>query len=266
LTERQFDEISRLVHEQCGIALRGGKELLVKARLAKRLRALGMADFAEYIALVQQKGSGGELASMIDALTTNKTSFFRESQHFDYLSDTVIPELVASDSRIRIWCAGCSTGEEPFSIAMTLREYLPGVARRDVRILATDISPTALAKARRAVYNREMLRGVPEAFVTKYFTRLRDEPADAYRVKDEVRLMVRLAELNLMHQWPMQGPFDIIFCRNVMIYFERITRETLVNRFAHLLRPGGRLFVGHAESLTGLAHPFAYAQPAVYVR
>jgi len=168
--------------------------------------------------------------------------------------------------RIRIWSAGCSSGEEPFSIAILLRDRLPDVESRDVKILATDICSEVLDKAKRAVYTEEEVQDLPSFFLRKYFTPVVEDGVKAYKVRDEVRAMVRFARLNLKDEWPMRGPFDIIFCRNVMIYFDQSTRQELVNRFWDMLKPGGYLFIGHSESLASLSHEFKYVQPAVYVK
>jgi chemotaxis protein methyltransferase CheR len=266
LDKSQFKQISDLVYRLSGITLPSGKEGLVKSRLAKRLRELGLDSFKAYMEYVERDGSGRELAIMVDSLTTNKTSFFREPQHFDFLRQRVVPNLRNRADGIRFWSAGCSSGEEPFSIAILLREEMPDVDRRDVRILGTDISARVLAKAREAIYDEETLQNLPPLLVRKYFTCVRTTPQRGYLVNESVRSLVRLARLNLMGPWPMKGPFDVIFCRNVMIYFDKPTRETLVQRFWKLLAPGGHLFIGHSESLTGLSHPFRYVQPAVYVK
>jgi chemotaxis protein methyltransferase CheR len=239
---------------------------LVKGRLLKRLHALGLDSFDDYLAYVEGDTSGQELATMIDVLTTNKTSFFREPQHFTYLRQRLIPQLQQLRRPIRFWSAGCSSGEEPYSLAIVLREALPDIDQRDVRILATDISTRILAVARQAVYEQEKLSEIPAPLLYKYFTLVRCEPIPAYRLKETVRALVRLARLNLMQQWPMRGPFDVIFCRNVMIYFDRQTQEWLVQRFWELLRPGGHLFIGHSESLSSVVHSFRYVQPAIYVK
>ncbi len=264
LSEPQFKKISQLMHRLCGVSLHNGKEELVKARLTKRLRALGLGNFEQYMRYVEHDNSGQELTSMIDMLTTNKTSFFRESQHFDYLRQRILPGL--TNGGIRLWSAGCSSGEEPYSIAILLREEMSDVDRKDVRILATDISTRILERAREAVYAQNTLQGIPPRLLPKYFTCIRAKPTRAYQIKDNARAMVRLARLNLMESWPMKGPFDVIFCRNVMIYFDKPTREELVNRFWQLLKPGGHLFVGHSESLAHLSHKFNYVQPAVYIK
>ncbi len=260
LDDADFRRIAEITYRVAGIDLKRGKEGLVRARLARRLRALGLAGFPEYLAHVQGERSGAELREMVDALTTNKTSFFRESQHFDFLRETVLPATAGREARV--WSAGCSSGEEPYTIAMVLRDTL---AERDAdraRILATDISARVLDRARAATYTADMVGEMDPALVRRHFT----AAAGGYRVADRLRRMVSFARLNLMGEWPMRGPFDVIMCRNVMIYFDKPTQARLVARFHELLAPGGHLFVGHSESLTGLDHRFGYVQPAVYVK
>lgn len=260
LSPQQFGQISETVRTVAGIRLPPGKETLVRSRLAKRLRALGLDGFEAYLAHVDGDESGAELKEMVDALTTNKTSFFRESAHFDYLAEEVLPELPGR-GELRLWSAGCSSGEEPCTLAMVLAEHLS--SGLSARILATDISGHSLAAARAGVYSAAVAETIPDRLRRRYMERLSDE---RYRVVERLRGMTRFARLNLMGTWPMRGPFDVVFCRNVMIYFERETREQLVARFHGLLRDGGYLFVGHSESLTGLTHDFEYVQPAVYRR
>lgn len=264
LGRRQFEQIGRVVHRITGIKLPDGKQALVKGRLVKRLRALGIDSFDEYLAYVESDASGRELASMIDALTTNKTSFFREPQHFDFLRDHVLPGLTGG--RMRFWSAGCSSGEEPYTLAMLLRQRVPNVDRRDVRILATDISPAELAKARARRYSEDTVQDVPPMMRGRYLVCVQAKKPREYQVTDEVAGLVRFAELNLMAPWPMKGPFDAILCRNVMIYFDKPTQQQLVQRFWDLLKPGGHMFVGHSESLTRTTADFRYVQPAVYVK
>jgi chemotaxis protein methyltransferase CheR len=265
LTEKQFKKISAIVYELCGIHLKAGKEALVRARLMKRLRALGMESFDAYIHYIESEAGSRELGMMVDVMTTNKTSFFREPAHFDYLRDHVLP--AAHRRRMRFWTAACSSGEEPYSLAIFIREAIPDIDLRDVKILATDISTRMLEKARRATYPREALREIPGRLLQKYFVKTTPAAAGAppmYRVKDPVLAMVRLARLNLIDKWPMKGPFDVIFCRNVMIYFDRPTQQRLINRFWNYLEPGGYLFVGHSEGLSAISHKFQYVRPAVY--
>jgi chemotaxis protein methyltransferase CheR len=253
-----------MIYQLCGIRLETGRENLVKSRLLKRLRALDLRNFDEYLAHIRTDVSGSELVTMIDSLSTNKTSFFREVQHFEFLRRQILPELCRTRDPIRIWSAGCSSGEEPYSLAITLAESIPDIRHRDVRILATDISTKILAEAREAVYTQEVVLDVPAMLLSKYFTCVQTAPPRLYRVNDQLKAIVRLARLNLMETWPMAGPFDVILCRNVMIYFDRPTREALVRRFWDLLPAGGYLLVGHSESLNGLTTEFRYIQPAVY--
>jgi len=266
LSQRQFETISRLVYQVCGINFQAGKEGLIKSRLMKRLRALGMNDFDQYLDHITSDQAGQELITMIDALTTNKTSFFREAEHFDYLRREVLPPLVVASAPIRLWSAGCSSGEEAYSLAMLLCEEIPRIDKCDARILATDISTSVLKKAQTAIYEAETLSGLPAQLTQKYLTYVTTQQVRGYRIKDNVRALVNFSWLNLMADWPMRGPFQAIFCRNVMIYFDKATQQALVNRFWKLLEPGGHLFVGHSESLTALTHEFRYVQPAVYVK
>ena len=262
LSEAQFEKITRLCRRLVGIDLHLGKEELIKARLTKRLRALRMDSFDQYITYLEHDKTGQEVNHMIDALTTNMTRFYRGSDQFEYLGRQILPRL--KGPRIRMWSAGCSSGEEPYSIALILREELPDVERRDVRILATDISTNMLTTAQRAIYDEKRLEGVRPRLIRRYFTCVRDRHPREYRVDDAVRAMIWLARLNLVGPWPMQGPFNVIFCCNVMIYFGEETRQRLVQRFWELLEPEGHLFVGASESLTGILHEFHYVQPTIY--
>lgn len=264
LTEAEFNRVRRVVYDLCGINLVPGKEGLVKTRLSKRLRSLGVKNFRDYLERVEKDPA--ELGLMIDHLTTNKTSFFREVHHFTYLENQVLPPLRMREEPLRFWSAGCSSGEEPYSLAIFLCEQLRDISRWDVKILATDISGRMLAKAREAVYEEDVVGDVPPSLRGHYFSTLPLKDGRLYRLKNEPRSLVRFARLNLMDAWPMKGPFDVIFCRNVMIYFDRTTQERLIGRFWELLRPGGYLLVGHSESLTTFPHKFTYRQPAVYMR
>ncbi|MDM8522774.1 protein-glutamate O-methyltransferase [Desulfococcaceae bacterium HSG8] len=262
LTEKQFRTISRLVYKLCGINLKDGKQALVRARLMKRLRALKLPSFESYLEYIESDRGPHEMSFLIDVITTNKTSFFREPEHFSYLRDSVLPNL--KGRRLRFWTAACSSGEESFSLGILLRENLPDISSMDVKILATDISLRMLKKARMSVYSAEELRDIPPLFLQKYFVRVRNRSDETYQVSDSVRAMVRVARLNLMDSWPMKGSFDVIFCRNVMIYFDKPTQQKLINRFWDFLEPGGHLFVGHSEGLSAISHKFRYVRPAVY--
>ena len=255
-----------MLFEQTAIVLRDGKEGLVRSRLAKHLRRLGLRSYTEYLAAVDADHSDRERSEMIDSLTTNKTSFYREAAHFEYLREHVLPGLLASRQRVRIWSAGCSSGEEPYTLAMLLHEVARDAARRDVRILATDISSKVLAMAREAKYPESAVAELPWPGADRYFTRAGGGAQQALQMRDDVRSLVRFARLNLMDRWPMERGFQVIMCRNVMIYFDKVVQAQLVDRFWDLLAPGGHLFVGHSESLTSLNHRFRYVQPAVYVK
>jgi len=263
LSPAQFERIITMLHDHCGIRMRAGKEGLVRARLAKRLRLLGLNDFESYLHVVVSDPSKREFTEMVDVLTTNKTSFFREQAHFDFLQETVLPACTHS---VRLWSAGCSTGEEPYTLAMLLNETLSQPAARAARILATDISHRVLSTARAGVYGADGLSEVPRAVLQKYWRPTPDSGGARFEALPVLRDMIQYGRLNLMESWPMRGPFDAIFCRNVMIYFDKATQQALVERYWAMLRPGGYLFVGHSESLTGLTHRFRYVQPAVYVR
>jgi chemotaxis protein methyltransferase CheR len=262
LSSKQFDKISRLVYQISGIDLHEGKEELVKARLLKRLRYLKISDFDQYLKYMANDKSGNEFGAMVDMLTTNKTNFFRESEHLTFLREEVIPGLVKRP--IRIWSAGCSSGEEPYSIAIVLNEVIPDIGNRDIKILATDISDRMMERARQGLYDEETIKTVPPQLKRKYFNHTDAGSGHKYRVSTRLQSIVSFAKLNLMESWPMSGPFDVIFCRNVMIYFDKPTQETLVRRFWSLLREGGYLLVGHSESLNFLTHDYRYLKPAVY--
>ena len=264
LEKAQFERISQLVYHLTGINLHPGKEELVNARLTKRLRVLGLKSFDAYMEYLKRVNPEGELVAMIEAMTTNKTSFFRERQHFDYLGRQIVPGL--RNRKVRVWSAGCSSGEEPYSIAILLNEAIQNPAPWDISILATDLSSRMLARGRKGTYDTSHLQDVPPLLISKYFTCIETKPVRCYQVLEPVRRQVHFAQLNLMEEWPMSGPFDAIFCRNVMIYFDKTTQERLVNRFWKLLKPGGHLFVGHSESLTGTSHKFRYVQPAIYLK
>ncbi len=267
LTESEFNEISAFVKQRCGINLHDGKKELVKARLGKRIRALGMRSFQQYMEHVRADAGGSELTLMLDSISTNLTFFFRESKHFDFLRERVLPALLAKGTRkIRIWSAGCSSGEEPYSTAMLLHEALPDISRWDAAILATDLSTKVLGIAKRGVYREERFRETAKHLVSKYFNSFAENGEKLYSANDSLRRLIHFARLNLMEQWPMKGPFQVIFCRNVMIYFDKETQGRLVNRYFDLLAPGGMLFLGHSESLTGIEHQYKYVQPATYQR
>lgn len=264
LSVAQFHAVSTLVRRICGIHLHRGKYELVRARLASRIREVRLVDFDSYLEMVARDTTGRELAKLVDSLTTNKTSFFREPKHFELLRQRVLPELYRAPRPLRVWSAGCSSGEEPYSLAMTVYDELGDGAR--VRILATDISARMLARARQATYPEDALAEVPSGMRQLHFRCVSAAPPRSYVVSERLRGMVRFAQLNLMSSWPMRDPFQLICCRNVMIYFDKQTQQKLVERFWSMLEPGGYFFGGHAESFAALEHSFEYVQPAVYRR
>jgi chemotaxis protein methyltransferase CheR len=262
LSDGHFKRVCRLVYHFSGIHLKEGKEALVKTRLMKRLRVLKMENFDDYLRYVESHDGDGEINWMIDVMTTNQTSFFREPAHFDFLSERLFPNF--KNEKLRLWSAACSTGQEPYSIAMLIKDSAPDFLSRDVRILATDISQTVLERARVGFYLQEQLKGLTKEMVRKHFVPCAEKVPNRYKIKDDLRSLVSFAWLNLTEDWPMKGPFHVIFCRNVMIYFDRLTQQELVRRFWDLLEPGGYLFVGHSEGLSAISHSFQYVQPAIY--
>jgi chemotaxis protein methyltransferase CheR len=263
LSASEFEQIRRLAYEHFGLDLRNGKESLVSARLSQKIRALNFGSFQEYYRHVVGDRTGEALIELIDALTTNYTSFFREPAHFEFLRGTVLPRLRGRD-RIPIWSAACSTGEEPYSIAFCLLEELGEAVLGKLRIIATDISTRVLAEAQQGAYRADRFEGIPAHRLRRFVLRGEGRFEDWYRVRPEVRAVVEFHRLNLMERFSHLGPFPIIFCRNVMIYFDKPTQEDLVNRLAECVEPGGYLLIGHAESLNGIGHPLQYVRPAVY--
>jgi chemotaxis protein methyltransferase CheR len=257
LSTAAFDEIRELIRGVAGIAMSAEKEELVKARLASRMRELKLSAYEDY--LVRVKSDRVELSNMVDVLTTNKTSFFREEPHFDYLVQSVFPAWRAEHRPRQIWSAGCSSGEEPYTLSMLLQAHLPAL---DVRILATDLSLRVLSRAKAARYSDAVVKDVPAELRGKYLRRVPGE--QSFEVTSDVTSRVSFARLNLMGDWPMKGPFDLILCRNVMIYFDDDTRATLVRRYAELLSERGVLMIGHAESLASLDQPLRLIRPAIY--
>lgn len=271
LSPADFERLSQAVYRHCKINLHDGKRQLVEARLAKLSRQLGFASTAELIDNVLDNPQSDQFTRMIDVLSTNLTSFFREPDHFAYLEKHFLPGLVptrksSSRPRLRAWSAGCSSGEEPYTLAMVLREAIDDIDRWDAKILATDISTRVLATAARGVYDESRLGGVTAERRTHYFAVNRMDARTFYDVRSNIKNMIAFRHLNLMDEWPFRGPFDVIFCRNVMIYFDKPTQENLVNRFHDVLAPGGLLFTGHSESLTGVKHRFEYVRPTIYRR
>lgn len=263
LSGKEFDKFAALARQKFGLDLRKGKEELVAARLGKQVRGSSFRSFGEYYDHLLADPTGEALMSMINALTTNHTSFFREQAHFEFLTGTVLAE-VSSKPAFRLWSAACSSGEEPYSILMTLAQAMQPSQFERVEILATDISTRVLRIAERAIYPEERLQGVPRAVQARCLLRGEGKSAGYYRVKPDLVRHVQFRRMNLIEPLPPMPAFDVIFCRNVMIYFDRPTQEGLVNRLAERLEPGGYLLVGHAESLTGVQHALEYVKPSIY--
>ena len=269
MRRRDFEALCSLVHEMAGINLHQGKQELVRARLSKRMRSLHLYDLSEYLQYVEEDKTQAELITMLDTLSTNLTSFFREKKHFEFVKNVVIPEIVSRAGRtgsypLRVWSAGCSTGEEPYTLAICLLEHLPDKRRFDPKILATDISTRVLDTATRGFYPEERLQNIPTAMRHRYFRAIKSDGHKICEISNKAKSIVRFKRLNLMDAWTMRGVFDFIFCRNTMIYFDKPTQARLVDRFHDSLKSGGYLIVGHSESLTGTGHRFKYKQPTIF--
>ncbi len=266
LSPQMFLRFCDLVYEKAGIRLGPQKEALVAARMGKRMRTLGVGSYEAYYQVVKDDVSGDELVEMLNAISTNVTYFFREEHHFQFLTGLLQKWSGAGQKSFRIWCAAASTGEEPYTIAMTAQAALPKGC--EVKILATDISTRALDVARAGRYEPRHLEKVPEGHVRRFFRK--ETEADGtvrYAVADELRRMISYARLNLAKPpFPMKGPFDVVFCRNVMIYFDNPVRKGLLDEAWRVLKPGGYLLVGHAESLSGMLSHFKSVEPSVYVK
>lgn len=270
LKNSDFEKISRLVYEQCGIYLHEGKKELVKARLSKRLRAGSYKSFTDYYHYVTTEEGTEELISMIDSISTNLTSFFREESHFVRLRHIILSLMEKSGHRgskntLKIWSAGCSTGEEPYTLAITVAESI-GQKSLEASILATDISTKVLRVAESGIYAQERTKGIASPILKKYFQVGTGQSEGYVRVKNDLKKMITFQRFNLMERFPDRNNYDIIFCRNVMIYFDKKTQNILVNKFYDSLASGGYFFIGHSESLTGLKHQFNYVEPSVYLK
>ena len=251
-----FEFLAALAYQHAGISLSDSKRNLVYGRLSRRLRALGLSSFGEYRQYLD--GDDSEIERFINSISTNHTKFFRESHHFTHFRSTVAEVFAQQDQkkivrRLRVWSAGCSTGEEPYTIALVLQREIADLARHDVKILATDIDTDVLAKASRGEYAAEALENIPDPFC-RYFKPVDEDNASTIKVGPDVRSLITFRPLNLVEPWPIKGPFDAIFCRNVMIYFDAPTKAKLIERFVKLIKPGGWLYIGHSESLLG-SHP-----------
>ncbi len=267
LTDREFDRLRALVREHTGISLSNGKRELVYGRLARRLRRLKLTSFAEYCALVEDRPAE-ETQELINAITTNLTYFFREKYHFEQLATEVLPQLERERSgtrRMRLWSAGCSTGEEAYSMAVVMREALAHLLGWDIKLLATDIDSKVVATAAAGIYGADRLSSVAAARVRRWFPPVAGTPGFC-AAADELKSLITFRQLNLFEPWPMKGPFDVIFCRNVVIYFDRDTQRALFDRMADIQEPGGWLFIGHSENLFNVTQRYRLVGRTVYRR
>ena len=257
-THEHFEFLREYIREHSGIALSDAKRQLVYTRLVRRLRSLKLTGFDEYCDLIHRRDHE-ELVELVNAITTNLTGFFREPHHFDYLACPVLPDLMGRNPqgrRLRLWSAGCSTGEEPYSMAMVARECVPRAAGWDLKILATDIDSNVLAKAQAGTYPEERTDGISAERLRRWFRRGARSNAGLVKVDAEAASLVTFKKLNLLDTWPMAGPFDVIFCRNVVIYFDKPTQKALFDRMADILVDRGYLFIGHSESLFKVSERF----------
>ena len=267
-TDEDFIALRTLVKEMTGISLAESKRELVYGRISRRLRALGLSTFGAYRKLLES-GDGSELVAFCNALTTNLTSFFRESHHFDYLRDEFLAarrDAGRRSERIRIWSSACSSGEEPYSIAMTIMETIPDWQKWDIKILATDLDSDILARAQRGCYTADRVKGFPPTRLARFFTESREGAEHAYQVIPDLASLITFKQINLMHDLPMSGPLDAIFCRNVVIYFDKETQRALFSRIAKLQRPGNLLFLGHSETLFKVSEDYTLIGRTIYRR
>ncbi len=259
LSNKEYCLFADFIYKKSGIDLGNNKQELVKTRFGKRLRTLGLGSFKQYYDFVVEQGNKEELVNMIDAISTNYTFFFREKDHFDFLSKTAIPNIlhrkkVSGNRRLRAWCAAASTGEEPYTIMICLLERIKSLISWDLKMLATDISTKVLRKAQEGIYEKKHVEGISKMLLDKYFKVSVSGKEKHYKVSSSVKNFLDFRYFNLMtERFPFKGKFDFIFCRNVMIYFDRPTQEMLVEKMVNFLEVGGYLFIGHSENLTGPA-------------
>lgn len=257
--ERDFRFLADLAQSRTGIVLADHKKDMVYGRLTRRLRALNLSGFTEYCELLQSPEGADEMSHLVNAITTNLTSFFREAHHFEHLRDSVLPKVTGK--KFRIWSSACSSGMEPYSIAMTMKQAIPDIASWDARILATDIDSNMLNIGREGEYNTNDLEEIPAQY--KPYAKSGAKPGKL-RISDDIKKLITFNQLNLLEGWPMKGPFDAIFCRNVVIYFDKPTKVKLFNRMADILKPGGWLYIGHSENLHGISDRFELIGRTVY--
>ena len=266
MNKNTFEAFRKLVYEKAGIALGEKKEALVAARLSKRMHLLNIDSFEDYMETIKADNTGNEIVQLLDSISTNVTHFFRENQHFDFIVPQIDNWYSQGQRKLRIWSAGCSSGEEPYTIAMTVLEALKG-RTADIKILATDLSTRILTRAMSGVYGAKDVGKIPENYLKTYFNRSIEDNQTNYQIIPQCRSIISFQRLNLLSMpYPMKGPFDLIFCRNVMIYFDNDMRKKLLEQYFKLLKTGGYLLVGHAESLTGMLSGFKSVKPSIYIK
>ncbi len=267
MDKRVFEKLSGIAYREAGIYLPPGKEPLVESRISKRIRALGLSGEREYLSFLEGDPTGEELGNFLDVISTNYTKFMREKSHFEFLVKWTEKYVAERGPRMKIWCAAAATGEEPYSIALTLIEAF-GTERLDFRILATDISKTALSRAKEGIYHEQAVHPLSKAQRARFFTEERDGYGDtAYRVVPELKERILFRRLNLASPpYPMKGPLDVIFCRNVMIYFQNPTRQAIAGEAERLLSPGGVFIIGHSDTLSGVETGLTSLLPSVFVK
>jgi chemotaxis protein methyltransferase CheR len=274
LKKDDFEKFRAIIYNVAGISLSDAKQQLVQSRLLKRLRHHGLSDFHDYLELLKEEGdTGSEMRFMINCLTTNKTDFFREKHHFDFVDQVLVPALVEQakkgtrSRRIRVWHAGCSMGQEPYSLAMTLANALRNQGTWDIKLLASDIDTDVLGIADAGVYKQEQIEPVPANLRSAYFKKINNDDGGSYQVVDEIRRMIAFRQINLLETpWPIRADvrFDLLFCRNVVIYFDKPTQQRLFGRYEKVIAPGGYLFIGHSESLFGISEAFESVGGTIY--
>ncbi|MEE4196755.1 MAG: protein-glutamate O-methyltransferase [Bacteroidales bacterium] len=271
MTSDDFDRLSKFIYQQSGIKMPPVKQVMLQSRLQKRLRELKITSFKEYADFVfSEEGQKKEIIHMLDVVSTNKTDFYREPVHFDFLTENILPEHIAThriNSKFKVWSAGCSSGEEPYTIAITLNEFKRNHSSFDYSILGTDISTQILQKAVMAVFKEERILNIPLEIKRKYFLRSKNRIQKTVRVIKELRDKVEYRRLNFMDEsYTITDVYDVIFCRNVLIYFNRDKQEQVINKLCTKLKPGGYLFIGHSESILGMDVPLQQIKPTIFKR
>jgi len=266
-TDKDFKELGQIVHNRTGIVVSDAKKNMIYGRIVKRLRALNMDNFSDYILYIKSDAGDNEAIDFINAITTNLTKFFRENHHFEHLRDKVILPMVVNQNpskRVRLWSAGCSSGMEAYSMAITISEAVPNLVAWDFKILATDIDTNMLSKGENGIYRNKDLENIPSNLIKKYFKKYDD---DNMIISEKLRNMVHFKRFNLLDStWPMKGPFDVIFCRNVVIYFDSTTQSELFRNYHKKLKPGGWFYIGHSETLLDAADMYDSQGKTVFMR